>query len=132
VREVRTTLVKLFNAKQLVRGRADIFLYTTRLHQIIQILLSTISPPFYCLFFSSFINHLKPSLQPADCNNYKMNFRTCRQFGDKIMKDGDLVIVYERHDTLDHIYLKKGETFKNKYGTFPHDDIIGMKPLQKH
>ena len=56
-----------------------------------------------------------------------MNFRTSRQFGDKIMKDGDLVIVYERHDTLDHIYLKKGAIFKNKYGTFPHDDIIGLK-----
>ena len=42
------------------------------------------------------------------------------------MKDGDLVIVYERHDSLDHIYLKKGAIFKNKYGTFPHDDMIGI------
>ncbi len=44
------------------------------------------------------------------------------------MADGDLVIVYERHDTLTHIYLSKDQIFQNKFGAFHHNDIIG-KPF---
>ena len=34
-----------------------------------------------------------------------------------LIKDGDLVIIYERHDSLDHLYAKKDLIFKNKFGT---------------
>ena len=34
----------------------------------------------------------------------------------KVMKEGDLVIIYERHDSLDHLYLKQNMIFKNKFG----------------
>lgn len=43
----------------------------------------------------------------------------------RLMQDGDLVIVYERHDSLDHLYLKAGTKLCNRFGTFHHDDIIG-------
>ncbi len=46
----------------------------------------------------------------------------------KLIQDGDLVVIYIRHDSLDHLYVKKGKTFNNKFGAFHHDDIIG-KPF---
>jgi tRNA (adenine57-N1/adenine58-N1)-methyltransferase len=42
----------------------------------------------------------------------------------RTMKHGDLVIFYERHNSLDHFFLHSGKTLNNKYGTFLHDDII--------
>jgi len=45
-----------------------------------------------------------------------------------VIKDGDLVVMYERHDSLDHMYVKKGEILQNRFGKFYHDDIIG-KPF---
>ena len=47
-----------------------------------------------------------------DSNNSSNNVAKYR----KIMKDGDLVIIYERHDSLDHLYLKQDMIFKNKFG----------------
>ncbi len=44
------------------------------------------------------------------------------------MQAGDLVIIYERHDSLDHLYLQPGRVFNNKFGSFFHDDVIG-KPF---
>eukprot|EP00596_Hydrurales_sp_CCMP1899_P006836 CAMPEP_0119045494 /NCGR_PEP_ID=MMETSP1177-20130426/40407_1 /TAXON_ID=2985 /ORGANISM="Ochromonas sp, Strain CCMP1899" /LENGTH=393 /DNA_ID=CAMNT_0007017405 /DNA_START=295 /DNA_END=1476 /DNA_ORIENTATION=- len=41
------------------------------------------------------------------------------------MKHGDLVIVYERHDSLNHVYLSRGTILNNKFGAFYHDDLIG-------
>ena len=41
------------------------------------------------------------------------------------MKEADLVIVYERHDSMDHFYIERGKIFNNKYGAFYHDDFIG-------
>jgi tRNA (adenine57-N1/adenine58-N1)-methyltransferase len=46
----------------------------------------------------------------------------------RLMADGDLVIVYERHDALSHIYLSTNEIFNNKFGAFHHNDMIG-KPF---
>lgn len=46
----------------------------------------------------------------------------------RLMQDGDLVIVYERHDCLDHCYLKAGDELQNKFGRFLHNDMIG-KPF---
>jgi tRNA (adenine57-N1/adenine58-N1)-methyltransferase catalytic subunit len=43
----------------------------------------------------------------------------------KLMKEGDLVILYMGHTSLDHLYLKEGEVLQNKYGAFYHSDLIG-------
>jgi hypothetical protein len=43
-----------------------------------------------------------------------------------LVKEGDLVIVMERHDSMSAIYAKAGETFQNRFGAFHHDDIIGQ------
>jgi hypothetical protein len=48
--------------------------------------------------------------------------------GPRLMKHGDLIIIYERHDSLTHIYLSKGSILNNKFGAFYHDDFIG-KPF---
>lgn len=42
--------------------------------------------------------------------------------------DGDLVIVYERHDNMKAIKVKEGADFQNRYGVFKHSDWIG-KPF---
>lgn len=39
--------------------------------------------------------------------------------------DGDLVIVYERHDNMKPIKIKGGSDFQNRYGIFKHSDWIG-------
>jgi tRNA (adenine57-N1/adenine58-N1)-methyltransferase len=58
-----------------------------------------------------------------------MNFVKERDFTKpKLMKHTDLVIVYERHDSLDHFYLSDNAIFNNKFGTFHHNDMIG-KPF---
>ena len=45
----------------------------------------------------------------------------------KVMRHGDLVILYERHDSLTYVYLDRSKTFQNKFGRFPHSDMIGMQ-----
>lgn len=58
-----------------------------------------------------------------------MNFSKQRDYTKpRLMQNGDLVIVYERHDSLEHFYLNANTIFNNKYGTFPHNDMIG-KPF---
>lgn len=58
-----------------------------------------------------------------------MNFaKVDQQRRPRLMQAGDLVIVYERHDALDHLYLRPGSIFQNKFGCFPHNDMIG-KPF---
>jgi len=44
------------------------------------------------------------------------------------MKVGDLVILYERHDSMSYIFLKKNDHFNNRHGCFRHNDMIG-KPF---
>ena len=53
-----------------------------------------------------------------------MDFTKPYEYGKKI-KDGDLVIIYERHDSLDHAYVKKDKIFQNKFGAFYYNDMIG-------
>ncbi len=58
-----------------------------------------------------------------------MNFsRPNPEKGPRLMKEGDVVILYERHDSLDHVRLKRGEKLHNRFGCFFHNDIIG-KPF---
>lgn len=35
------------------------------------------------------------------------------------------MIIMERHDAYDHIYVKEGESFQNRFGLFRHSDLIG-------
>ena len=56
-----------------------------------------------------------------------MNFvaRAEAETGPRLMKHGDLTIIYERHDSLNHVYLSRGDILNNKFGAFYHDDLIG-------
>ncbi|KAG1371286.1 tRNA (adenine(58)-N(1))-methyltransferase catalytic subunit TRMT61A [Cocos nucifera] len=42
--------------------------------------------------------------------------------------EGDLVIVYERHDNMKAVKVQKGSVFQNRFGIFKHSDWIG-KPF---
>lgn len=44
------------------------------------------------------------------------------------VRDGDLVIVYERHDIMKAIKVCEGSTLQNRFGVFKHSDWIG-KPF---
>lgn len=59
-----------------------------------------------------------------------MNFvaRKGQESGPRLMKHGDLVIVYERHDTVAHFFLNYGSTLQNRFGLFYHADFMG-KPF---
>ena len=43
---------------------------------------------------------------------------------DNLIREGDVVIVYESIDSMKQIIMKKGERLQNKYGYYLHDDII--------
>ncbi|KAG0476891.1 hypothetical protein HPP92_013732 [Vanilla planifolia] len=47
---------------------------------------------------------------------------------ERCISDGDLVIVYERHDSMKAVQVKIGSEFQNRYGAFKHADWIG-KPF---
>jgi tRNA (adenine57-N1/adenine58-N1)-methyltransferase len=58
-----------------------------------------------------------------------MNFtRECPEMLPRIVSEGDVVICYQGHNTLDFAVMKAGESLHNRFGTFRHDDIIG-KPF---
>lgn len=44
------------------------------------------------------------------------------------IRDGDLVIVYERHDVMKAVKVCESSTFQNRFGMFKHSDWIG-KPF---
>ncbi|ONK70435.1 tRNA (adenine(58)-N(1))-methyltransferase catalytic subunit TRMT61A [Asparagus officinalis] len=48
--------------------------------------------------------------------------RNCFQ---RCICDGDLVIVYERHDNMKAIKVTNGSEFQNRFGVFKHSDWIG-------
>ncbi|XP_078432151.1 S-adenosyl-L-methionine-dependent methyltransferases superfamily protein [Wolffia australiana] len=52
------------------------------------------------------------------------NLESCR----RLIGEGDLVIVYERHDAMKAITVKGGAEIQNRYGVFKHSDWIG-KPF---
>lgn len=43
---------------------------------------------------------------------------------DNLIKEGDLVFVYESADSIKQITMKRGAIYNNKFGQFPHNDII--------
>lgn len=51
----------------------------------------------------------------------KISFTRC-------IKEGDLVIVYERHDCMKAVKVCQNSAFQNRFGAFKHSDWIG-KPF---
>lgn len=43
---------------------------------------------------------------------------------DNLIREGDLVFVYESADSIKQIEMKRGAVYQNKFGQFPHNDII--------
>ncbi|TNV76986.1 hypothetical protein FGO68_gene7180 [Halteria grandinella] len=43
---------------------------------------------------------------------------------DNLIKEGDLVFVYESADSIKQITMKRGAIYNNKFGQFPHNEII--------
>ncbi|TXG75599.1 hypothetical protein E1A91_1Z002200v1 [Gossypium mustelinum] len=44
------------------------------------------------------------------------------------IRDGDLIIVYERHDTMKAVKVCENSVLQNRFGVFKHSDWIG-KPF---
>lgn len=57
------------------------------------------------------------AIEPAK----KLSFTRC-------ISDGDLVIVYERHDNMRAVKVSEGSVLQNRFGVFKHSDWIG-KPF---
>lgn len=57
---------------------------------------------------------------PADITD-KLSFKRC-------IRDGDLVVVYERHDVMKAIKVTEKGVLQNRFGMFKHSDWIG-KPF---
>jgi tRNA (adenine57-N1/adenine58-N1)-methyltransferase catalytic subunit len=55
-----------------------------------------------------------------------MNFSdsAVQSYDGKIMKYGDLVLLYEGHGNLSYIYLQKGVILNNKFGAFHHHTFV--------
>ncbi|KAJ2661726.1 tRNA (adenine-N(1)-)-methyltransferase catalytic subunit trm61 [Coemansia sp. RSA 1200] len=45
----------------------------------------------------------------------------------RVIEDGDLVIVYVTPDAMRPIFVKSGEIFNNRFGSFRHSDMIGLE-----
>ncbi|KAJ2088868.1 tRNA (adenine-N(1)-)-methyltransferase catalytic subunit trm61, partial [Coemansia sp. S142-1] len=44
-----------------------------------------------------------------------------------VIEDGDLVVVYLNPENMLTATVKTGGVLNNKYGSFRHDDMIGLK-----
>ena len=47
----------------------------------------------------------------------------------RLIQPGDLVVVYERHDSMKSVYVTPGENFGNRYGNFRHKAGASMRLL---
>lgn len=45
----------------------------------------------------------------------------------KYIAEGDLVLVYVSRTIIKPIYVKKGENFNTRFGSFPHETMIGLE-----
>ena len=50
---------------------------------------------------------------------------TSMQTAPDVVRDGDLVIVYERHDRMKALTVQSGKVFQNRFGVFDHNNWIG-------
>ncbi|KAJ1851742.1 tRNA (adenine-N(1)-)-methyltransferase catalytic subunit trm61 [Coemansia sp. RSA 2703] len=44
-----------------------------------------------------------------------------------VIEDGDMVIVYLNHNSMSPLKVEAGQVYNNRFGTFKHDDMIGLK-----
>ncbi len=51
-----------------------------------------------------------------------------RAEGERQIKEGDVVIVYERHDRMKAVIVARNGELQNRFGVFPHNEWIG-KPF---
>ena len=49
----------------------------------------------------------------------------------KTFEEGDAVVIYEDIASKKLVFLQKGLKFQNKYGSFSHEQIIGVCPGSK-
>ena len=49
--------------------------------------------------------------------------------GGGLVREGDLVVVYERSDRMKAVRVKKGGVLQNRFGVFEHDSWIGALPF---
>ena len=49
----------------------------------------------------------------------------------KPFEEGDAVVIYEDITSKKLIFLQKGLKFQNKYGSFSHEQLIGVQPGSK-
>ncbi|RHZ14969.1 hypothetical protein DYB37_009052 [Aphanomyces astaci] len=47
--------------------------------------------------------------------------------GKTIVEAGDLVILFETHNSITYAYVKPDEIYQNRHGAFHHNDIIGNR-----
>ncbi|RHY28675.1 hypothetical protein DYB32_005774 [Aphanomyces invadans] len=47
--------------------------------------------------------------------------------GKTIVEAGDLVILFETHNSITYTYVKPDEIYQNRHGAFHHNDIIGNR-----
>ena len=45
----------------------------------------------------------------------------------KYIQEGDLVLVYVSRTLIKPVYVKSGEHFNTRFGSFPHDSMIGLE-----
>ncbi|KAK7327830.1 hypothetical protein VNO77_21922 [Canavalia gladiata] len=73
------------------------------------------------LHFITFLKDLKTSKMLACHPTKKLSFN-------QSIRNGDLVIVYERHDNMRAVTVSEGSVLQNRFGVFKHSDWIG-KPF---
>ncbi len=65
-----------------------------------------------------------------------MDFGRCREtdeLGNELLvrkefiEEGDLVLLHASHDTITHVYVKRGECIHNRFGLYPHESLIGQR-----
>jgi tRNA (adenine57-N1/adenine58-N1)-methyltransferase len=45
----------------------------------------------------------------------------------KYIEEGDLVLIYISRTIIKPLYVKSGESFNTRFGSFPHDSMIGLE-----
>ena len=43
-----------------------------------------------------------------------------------VIAEGDLVILYGGMDSISPVYVKSGEVYNSRFGSFHHDDLRGL------
>ncbi len=55
---------------------------------------------------------------------HKTNTNIYTYIRENLIREGDIVVVFEGADNMKQLTMKRGEKFQNKFGCYNHDDII--------